>query len=406
MSIFDKAVDRRSSNADKWNKAAINDICGNPNAEAFWVADMDLATSPLIKEALQRETDLAVPGYASHKNMLPYFISFVNHKHGWQLDGANVTYAQGMLHAISLALNMFTNPGDEVLLPYPVYQPFVHLIQNSERVVKRFDLTNECGTFTFDREKYSLISKDCKAIMFCSPLNPSGLVFKKEDLEFILKLAKERGQLVLSDEIHSDLVHPSAKHYPMGYVNKDINATCITFMAPSKTFNVAGEHCAFAIFSDKEMLERYKAVQKRLFLGSEGYFAGTLAEAVYSPENYQFLDDLDKYLEDNAELMRNFFKAECPEVKMGNACASFIVFLDFSEVWPKILENSKKHPEIYDNDHYILSHFLGHYANLCLNDGSWFGSGYEAFARFNYGTSREEVISALNAIKKAINALN
>ena len=242
--------------------------------------------------------------------------------------------------------------------------------------------------------------------MFCSPHNPSGLVFKKEDLEFILKLAKERGQLVLSDEIHSDLVHPSAKHYPMGYVNKDINATCITFMAPSKTFNVAGEHCAFAIFSDKEMLERYKAVQKRLFLGSEGYFAGTLAEAVYSPENYQFLDDLDKYLEDNAELMRNFFKAECPEVKMGNACASFIVFLDFSEVWPKILEDSKKHPEIYDNDHYILSHFLGHYANLCLNDGSWFGSGYEAFARFNYGTSREEVISALNAIKKAINALN
>ena len=406
MSIFDKAVDRRNSNAEKWNKDLIKDICGNPDADAFWVADMDLATSPLIKEVLQKETDLAVPGYASHKDMLSNFIGFVEHKHNWDIDSNHVTYAQGMLHAISLALNIFTNEGDEVLLPYPVYQPFVHLIKNSNRIIKRFDLTERDGKFYFDRDKYSLLSKDCKAIMFCSPHNPSGIVFEKEDLEFLLNLAKERGQLVLSDEIHSDLVHPSAKHYPMGLANKEIKAKCITFMAPSKTFNIAGEHCAFAIFEDEEMLERYKTIQKRLFLSAEGYFAGSLATAVYSPDNYQFLEDLDKYLEDNVNLIDSFLKTECPEVKMANAKASFITFLDFSELWPKIVEDSKKHPDYYDNDHYILSHFLGHYANLCCNDGSWFGSGYEKHVRFNYGTSRECVLNALNKIKKAIYSLN
>ena len=405
MSIFDKAVDRRNTNADKWSKELIKDICGNPNADAFWVADMDLATSPLIKEVLQKETDLAVPGYASHNSMLPNFIKFVEHKHGWKIDEEHTTYAQGMLHAISLALNMFTNEGDEVLLPYPVYQPFVHLIQNSNRIVKRFDLTQNNGKFSFDREKYETISEGCKAIMFCSPHNPSGVVFDSSDLEFILSLAKERGQLVLSDEIHSDLAHPSAKHYPMGYANTSIGAKCITFMAPSKTFNIAGEHCAFAIFEDTEMLKRYKAAQKRLFLYAEGYFAGTLAEAVYSPENYQFLDDLDSYLEENVNVMETFFKTELPCVKMANAKASFITFLDFSDVWDKIVADSKKNPEFYDGEHYILSHFLGHYACICCNDGSWFGSGYEKFVRFNYGTSRECVLEALNKIKKAIESL-
>ncbi|MCI7807574.1 MAG: aminotransferase class I/II-fold pyridoxal phosphate-dependent enzyme [Spirochaetales bacterium] len=405
MSYFDKAVDRSNTNALKYDKPEIKAICGNPDALPYWVADMDLPTSPVIKQALQRETDLAVPGYAGHSAMLPEVREFVRVKHGWDVTKDQVVYAQGMLHAIALAMNLFTKEGDEILLPYPCYQPFVHMIEDNERIIRRFDLTCSEGMFTFDREEFAKRSEGCTAILFCSPHNPSGVVFSEGDLKYILTLAKERGQLVLSDEIHSDLVHPSFHHYPMGLVNEQIQARCITFMAPSKTFNIAGEHCAFAIFNDVKMKLEYQKAQKRLFLAGEGYFAGALAEAVYSSENYQFLTDMNAYLESNADYVRNYLRENVPGIRMANAGASFITFLDCSEIYEKILKDKEAHPEFYEGDYNIISHFFGNRAGICVNDGSWFGKGYEKFVRFNYGTSRELVVKAMELIKSAVDAL-
>ncbi|MGN0906659.1 MAG: MalY/PatB family protein [Bullifex sp.] len=405
MSYFDKAVDRSCTNAEKYNKQEIKEICGNPDALPYWVADMDLPTSPVIKAALQRETDLAVPGYASHKDMLPEVRAFVKEKHGWDVSSSQVIYAQGMLHAISLAMNLFTKEGDEILLPYPCYQPFVHMIEDNGRIIRRFDLTCSDGLFSFDRDEFRNRSEGCAAILFCSPHNPSGVVFSEEDLTFLLSSAKERDQIVFSDEIHSDLVHPSSHHYPMGLVNEKVGAKCITFMAPSKTFNIAGEHCAFAFFDDMEMKARYQKAQKRLFLSGEGYFAGALAEAVYSKENYQFLSEMNAYLEANADYVRNYLKENVPGIRMANAGASFITFLDCSGIYDRVLKDKDAHPECYEGDYNIISHFFGSRAGICVNDGSWFGSGYEKFVRFNYGTSRQLVVKAMELIKKAVDAL-
>lgn len=176
-------------------------------------------------------------------------------------------------------------------------------------------------------------------------------------------------------------------------------------MAPSKTFNIAGEHCAFAIFNDVKMKLEYQKAQKRLFLAGEGYFAGALAEAVYSSENYQFLSDMNAYLESNADYVRNYLRENVPGIRMANAGASFITFLDCSEIYEKILKDKEAHPEFYEGDYNIISHFFGNRAGICVNDGSWFGKGYEKFVRFNYGTSRELVVKAMELIKSAVDAL-
>ena len=299
---FDAAVDRRNSNSEKWNKTLIEKICGNREALPFWVADMDLIPCKEVHEAMKREADRGVIGYGAFDSLLPSFISFVKERHSWTLDSDLTLYAQGMLHALALALDTFTNKGDKVLLPLPAYHPFMDLCTLSEREIIPYHLDYSDGAFSFNVEKFKEASKECSLILFCSPHNPSGVVFDKETLQAILKVVKERDQIILSDEIHADLTHPSFTHTPLGKANEGIDAKCVTFMAPSKTFNIAGEHCAFAIFSSHEMKKKFEERQKALFLSFPGYYAGTMATAAYK-YGLSYNKELTKYLEENASCL-------------------------------------------------------------------------------------------------------
>ena len=405
MSFFDETADRRGTNSEKWNKKAIASIAVNGEAEPFWVADMDFKPEPHIKAKAEELATLGVFGYPSFPTFREITASWLEKKHNWIVDKENILYSMGLLHGVSMCINLLTNKGDRILVPSPTYRPFRLLCSLNDRVMEDYELGYKDGSYFLDRERFIESAKRSKMILFCSPHNPSGLVFSRDELEFVLTTAKNLNIPVVSDEIHGDLVHPGYTHIPMGKANENIGAETVTLMAPSKTFNVAGEHSAIAIFSSGSTLKRFKHAQDALWVSEPGYLIGELTEAAYK-DGLEWNKDLCKYLGENAELITSFFAENDLGIKMVNGKASFVTFLDCTGVYDKIKKRVEETPEKYESTSGgVLSRFFGVEASVAMNDGSWFGDQYYKFVRFNYGTSRDKVYNALLRIKKAVESL-
>ena len=405
MSFFDETADRRGTNSEKWNKKAIASIAVNGEAEPFWVADMDFKPEPHIKAKAEELSTLGVFGYPSFPTFREIAASWLEKKHNWIVDKENILYSMGLLHGVSMCINLLTNKGDRILVPSPTYRPFRLLCSLNDRVMEDYELGYKDGSYYLDRERFIESAKRSKMILFCSPHNPSGLVFSRDELEFVLTTAKNLNIPVVSDEIHGDLVHPGYTHIPMGKANENIGAETVTLMAPSKTFNVAGEHSAIAIFSSGSTLKRFKHAQDALWVSEPGYLIGELTEAAYK-DGLEWNKDLCKYLGENAELINSFFAENDLGIKMVNGKASFVTFLDCTGVYDTIKKRVEETPEKYESTSGgVLSRFFGVEASVAMNDGSWFGDQYYKFVRFNYGTSRDKVYNALLRIKKAVESL-
>ena len=399
--IFDETPDRRKTNSVKWNRNAIESISANADALPFWVADMDFYPEPHIKSKAEELAELSVFGYPSFPDFEETVALWLKEKHSWKVDKENILFSMGLLHGVALALNLYTAVGDAVLVPSPTYRPFREIVASNKRVFLDHSLGYREGKFFLDRERFRSDAEKAKLILFCSPHNPSGLVFSREDLTFVLETAKRLGIPVISDEIHGDLVHPGFTHLPMGMVNEEVGAETVTLMAPSKTFNVAGEHSAFAVFSSMETKERFRSAQKSLWLTEPGYLIGELTETAYR-HGLEWNKALSEYLGENANLVSSFLEKNT-DIRMVNGNASFVTFLDCSKVFDDIKAYTEKNRERFDaTGGGILSRFFGLEAGVAMNDGTWFGKEYEKFVRFNYGTKREMVEEALKRIKNAL----
>ena len=399
--IFDETPDRRKTNSVKWNRNAIESISANADALPFWVADMDFYPEPHIKAKAEELSELSVFGYPSFPDFEETIALWLKEKHSWKVDKENILFSMGLLHGVALALNLYTAVGDAVLVPSPTYRPFREIVASNKRVFLDHSLGYREGKFFLDRERFRSDAEKAKLILFCSPHNPSGLVFSREDLTFVLETAKRLGIPVISDEIHGDLVHPGFTHLPMGMVNEEVGAETVTLMAPSKTFNVAGEHSAFAVFSSMETKERFRSAQKSLWLTEPGYLIGELTETAYR-HGLEWNKALSEYLGENANLVSSFLEKNT-DIRMVNGNASFVTFLDCSKVFDDIKAYTEKNRERFDaTGGGILSRFFGLEAGVAMNDGTWFGKEYEKFVRFNYGTKREMVEEALKRIKNAL----
>lgn len=403
---FDNTVDRTKTNSVKWNKGAIESIAANPDAIPFWVADMDFEPEPHIKAKALEMAESGVYGYPVFDEFSSIASSWLDKKHDWRVESSHVLYTMGLLHGVALAIDLFTEAGDRILVPSPTYRPFRELCLRSDRVMHDYELSYRSGEFYLDRARFDKMASESKMILFCSPHNPSGLVFSKEDLEFVLLTAKKYDIPVLSDEIHADLVHTGVEHLPMGKANEKIGAKCITYLAPSKTFNVAGEHSGIAIFSDEEMEKAFMKKQSALWLTSPGFLIGELTQVAYQ-DGLQYNLELCAYLKGNADFIRSYLKEKCPEIVLANGNASFVTFLDCSAIYDKVEKKILSNPERYKGGSGggVLSRFFGVDAGVAMNDGTWFGEQYKAFVRINYGTSRAIVEAALDKIAAAVKAL-
>ncbi len=403
---FDIPAVRRGTNSEKWNSASIESIAANPDAEPFWVADMDFLPDPEIQNAGKALAELGIYAYPSFgKSVEEAASAWCKKKHGWDVGSDDLTFTMGMLHGIASAIDIFTEKGDKILVPSPMYRPFRDIPINLERTLVEHNLGYSNNTFFLDRERFSKAMDGVKCIIFCSPQNPSGIVFSKDDLTFVLEEAKKRDILVISDEIHSDLVHDGEKHIPMGMANESVGADCITYFAPSKTFNIAGEHCAFAHFSNKEREKAFRTRESAMRLSGISITIGELARVAYE-RGYEYNAELCTYLTESAKLMREYLEKNT-ELRMVNGGASFVTFIDCSAIYDKVAKKEKENPERYEGGKGggVLSRFFGVEAGVAMNDGTWFGDDWKEFVRFNYGTSRKNVMAALERMKSAIDTL-
>ncbi len=390
---FDRPVSRENTNSIKWNRKAIGSICSNENAEPFWVADMDFIPEPHAAHKGKMIAESGVYGYPVFENLTDYAAQWVFKRHGWKVPSERILYSMGLLHGVAASISYFTPEGGRILVPSPMYRPFREIVHNLGRILIEHNLSYD-GSFHLDRKRFLEDAEQSDAILFCSPQNPTGIVFTDEELAFVLETAKRLQIPVISDEIHSDLTYPSCRHIPMGLANEGIGADTITLFAPSKTFNVAGEHCGFIVFSDEEKQKFFARREEALRLREPGYVIGELTQAVYS-EGLEYNQELCAYLEDTAIEMENLLK-DSP-LHMIRPHASYVAFINASSLSEKAEKEILAHPERYPSGEGggYLSRYFGVNAGVCVNDGTWFGPDWKDYIRFNFGTSRDRVLKAL-----------
>ena len=239
---FDTVVDRTTSLSVKWNKDVIKTICGNPEAEPFWVADMDFQVAPEVAQAARNLAQHAIFGYPHAQQQRQVFCTWARQRHQLQLSEQEVVISQGVLNSIAVLVEQLTQAGEGIIVPVPAYQPFLRIVRNLERDLLAWPLVYDAEDhqFSLDWEMLEKLAAKAKMLIFCSPHNPSGLVFDHETLTRLCTVARKHELIIICDEIHADLGFTD--HVCLHTVAKEVGTTAITCMAPSKTFNIAGEH--------------------------------------------------------------------------------------------------------------------------------------------------------------------
>ncbi len=382
MIDFNKKIYRKNTNCFKWDIPEItNDVI------PLWVADMDFEIPSEIIDALQKRLKHPVLGYSFPPDS--YFESFVNwqqKRNQWTVSKDKIIYSSGIVPAIIMAITSLTEIGDKILIQTPVYGPFSKAITDHQRTLVENKLIYRNNYYQINFEKLeNELSKDVKMMIFCSPHNPIGRVWKKDELRQILELCRKYNVILISDEIHSDIILFENKHYPIALFANE-NDNLITLMSPSKTFNIAGLRTSVAIINNQNILEKYRAE----FLKYDQHFGNLLGytafEAAYNfGENW--LNQLIPYLENNVRLVEKAFEIDFPEIKVTKSEGTFLLWLNFENFE---LSGTELHE-------YFLKE-----AQVFLDLGTKYGNDSGNFLRLNIGTRKQILEEAIKRMKKAI----
>ena len=390
-------IERKDTNSVKYSPKAVEGLCGNPNAEPFWVADMDFAAPKEAREALMETAQLGLYGYPAFDDLDEVFVDWVRKRHSCTLSTDNVVVSPGILASIAAMTELF--PQRDVIIPRPAYRPFVDIASRHGRTIHDWPLVyeREGGLYGLDFAALEEIASrpGRKILYFCSPHNPTGRVWTEDELEATARICDKHGIAVFCDEIHCDLTYRSQHHIPFFEIAKGRGLDCVVFMAPSKTFNIAGEHFSATVFTDTKLRDLFKEHLERMRMAEISLFSGTAARACYL-NGYNWLMELTQCLEDNARRMRVFLSEELPQIRFATPQASFVTFLDCSEVLAMLRDRH------IDMD---LVTFFGKEASVAMNAGPWFGEGYDGFLRFNLGTDWLHIEGALKRMKAAVEKL-
>ena len=354
----------------------------------LWVADMDFPVAKPIQRLIQRSLDLGDLGYPLHPRPTPLpsvFAQRAEERFGWSFETQNVELITDVVQGLYVALHQFTVEGEGVVIQTPIYPPFLGVVKEMGRTLVENPLVPTEAGYTVDLEGLrDVIDERTRVILLCNPHNPSGRVFRREEIEGIAEVALARGLVVVSDEIHADLVFPGSRHIPFASLSPEIEARTITLTSASKPFNIAGLRCAVAIFGSEELRERFLGFPRHL-RGGLGSF-GLAASEVAWRHSQPWLDEVLAYLEANRELVAEFTAAQLPGVRHFRPEATYLAWLDCREIG---LE-----PSPYE---FFLSR-----AKVALSDGAAFGRPGRGFVRLNFATSRQILSEALGRMAKAL----
>ena len=382
---FNKYMDRRGTDCEKWD--GLKDDFGRGDLLAMWVADMDFPAPPEVLEAIHKKVDEGALGYPMIPDSLRDTVRAWEREHyGWEFGREAVSWAPGVVAGLSFAVMGLTKPGDQIIIQTPVYKPFYRTGREAGRIIAKNPLKYENGRYTMDFEGLEkLITPTCRTLILCSPHNPVARVWSREELERLTDIAIRKNMIIISDEIHQDLVYSDAKHICIGSLPGMAERT-VTFIAPSKTFNIAGMKASVAIIPDELLRGIYVSVLERFHLNSINILGITAMEAAYGKCG-EWHRELVAHLEGNRDYMEAFVKERMPKAHMDHPEGTYIFWIDFRG---------------YGFNDETLTDFLVNEAKVALDPGTWFGVEGDGFARLNIGTTRAMLKEGLERIAGAL----
>ena len=387
---FDEIIDRTQTDSVKWS---INERkFGNKDVLSMWIADMDFRSPEPVVQALVERANQGVFGYTTRSES--YSLSIINwlkKRHNWETNRSWQVTTPGVLPGLIAALLAFTQPGDKVVIQPPVYPPFFKIILNNGRQVVENTLIENDGYYTmdFDLLEQQLSDPAVRMMILCSPHNPTGRVWSKDELTQLGQLCCLHKVLLVSDEIHSDLVFSWAKHTPIALISPEIAQNTISLFAPSKTFNLAGLHTSIVIIPNSELRSRYLQMIDNLGIGGSTVFGMLGLETAYR-EGEEWLSQLLTYLEGNMCFLENFIQSRIPQIRVRKPEGTYLVWLDCRSLGMTRVE---------------LKHFIIHNAGLGLDEGANFGKPGEGFMRLNAGCPRAVLNQGLDQLSNAVKSL-
>jgi len=382
---FDEIIARKGTDCVKYDGVA--EMWGRDDLLPMWVADMDFRTPSFITDAIRKQLDQGILGYTLPcQRWYDSIIQWVAKRHGLKVQQEEIGFVPGIVRGIAFAINCFTKPGDKVMVQPPVYHPFFLVAEHNQREVVYSPLDIYDGQVHINFERFEKDIQGCKLLILCNPHNPGGRVWKKEELQRIAAICNQYGTLVVSDEIHADLTLPGYQHYSFSCVSEDARMNSITFMAPSKAFNMPGVSSSYSLIFNQELREKFNTYMEASELSMGNMFAYSACAAAYS-EGAEWLKQMLDYVQGNIDFTEQYLKANIPAISMLKPQASYLVFLDCRKLGL--------------NQEQLVNIFVDK-AHLALNDGTMFGKEGEGFMRLNVGCPRSVLLQALEQLKQAV----
>lgn len=386
---FDRVIDRRQTGSVKWD---FNQrIFGCEDILPLWVADMDFQAPEAVIEALVKRAKHGIFGYSD--GMDGYYealITWLDERHGWKIQKDWVSFSPGIVFALFQLVQSLTEPGDKVLLQSPVYPPFFQAIKNTGRELVNSQLSFIQDRYTMNFEDLEeKFSRGVKMMILCSPHNPVGRVWEREELERLGQLCLAFKVLVISDEIHSDLIYQGHNHIPLATLSPELALQTIVCTAPSKTFNLAGLQTSNLIIPNPEYRQAFQAKRDLTGIHNPNVFGITALEAAYR-HGWDWLNQVMNYLHGNVDFLMSSLN-HIPQIQAVKPEGTYLIWLDFRKLGMEPKE---------------LQKFLVHKAGVGLNPGFQFGPGGEGFARLNIGCSRSTLEEGVKRIRAALEGLN
>ena len=382
---FDEIISREGSG--DYKNGALLRLFGRTDLIPMWVADMDWATPPFIVDALKKRMEHPIFGYTlTPRNMWTVVRKWIREHHQWDVPEEWMTYIPGIVKGIGMAINVFLKEDEKVIIQPPVYHPFRLTPEGNRREVV-FNPLKELpnGSYAMDFDNLDQVCDEkCKMLILSNPHNPAGIVWDIETLQTLAHFCASRGILVISDEIHCDMVLTGHKHLPFAAVSEEAAQCSITFGAPSKTFNIAGIVSSYAIVPNDELRKKFYEWLEANELNEPTIFSPIATIAAFG-QGEEWRQEMLQYVEENIKLVVDYCAQHLPKIKPLVPDASFLVWLDCRDM---------------GLDHDALIDFFVNKARLALNDGEMFGPGGEGHMRMNVAAPRCVILKALEQLKE------
>ena len=386
---FDEVVCRKHTDALKLE--ALAPRWGRTDLLPMWVADMDFKTPPFIVEVMKKRMECEIFGYtAKPESWYEAIINWQARRHQWTIAKEMISFVPGVVPALAMAVQAFTERGEKVMIQQPVYNPFAQVIRNNHRELVNCPLELKDGQYHINFEVFEEKIKGCKLFLFCHPHNPGGRVWTREELQKVAAICAQNNVIVVADEIHADLTLPPYQHIPFATVSEEAAQNSVVFASPSKAFNMAGLATSYAVIANPTLRRRFESYVEGNELAAGNVFAFNTVVAAYN-KGEEWLQQMLKYVQGNVDEVIHYIEKYIPQLKVIVPQASYLVFIDFSA-----LQLSQKEIVALCTDK----------AHLALNDGAIYGEEGKGYMRINLACPRSVVKQALIQLKEAVRSIN